>query len=157
MCPQVGTAPAGICQELQATCQQAHTTAHAQWILTLTPRKPRCWSTFVQKSSSVSAVVLISDAEEIPSNVSAPVLISADVCRMSQLSCSFPMPMRSQCLCSFVSICVEFIGSRAQAQCKKGWRTSGVPESNSPSSNPKPCLRASGFLIISIITTTATL
>ena len=42
------------------------------------------WSTFVQKSSSVSAIVLISDADEIPSNVSAPVLISADLRRMSQ-------------------------------------------------------------------------
>ena len=38
-----------------------------------------------------------------------------------------------------------------------GWRKSGVPESNNPSSNPKPCLRASGIIIISIITTTATL
>ena len=31
---------------------------------------------------------------QIPSNVSAPVLISVDSCRMSQLPCSFPMPMQ---------------------------------------------------------------
>ena len=31
---------------------------------------------------------------QIPSNVSAPVLISVDLCRMSQLLCSFPMPMQ---------------------------------------------------------------
>ena len=31
---------------------------------------------------------------QIPSNVSAPVLISVDSCRMSQLPCSFPMRMQ---------------------------------------------------------------
>ena len=31
---------------------------------------------------------------QIPSNVSAPVLISVDLCRMSQLPCSVPMPMQ---------------------------------------------------------------
>ena len=31
---------------------------------------------------------------QIPSNVSAPVLISADLCLMSQLWCSFPMTMQ---------------------------------------------------------------
>ena len=48
--------------------------------------------------SNVSALVLISDAQADcqanSSNVSAPVLISADLCRMSQLWCSFPMQMQ---------------------------------------------------------------
>ena len=57
--------------------------------------KLKFWSTFVQKSS----------------NVSAPVLISADLCRMSQLLCSFPM----QLPCSFLLICVQCLSSRAQA------------------------------------------
>ena len=40
LCPQVGTAPAGIGQNLPATCRQAHITAKALWILTLTHRAP---------------------------------------------------------------------------------------------------------------------
>ena len=48
-----------------------------------------------QKSSNVKVILLMSDAlMQIPSNVSAPVLISADLCRMSQLAGSFPMQMQ---------------------------------------------------------------
>ena len=46
----------GTCRNLLATCRQAHITAQAK------------------QPSNLSAVVLISDADEIPSNVSAPVL-----------------------------------------------------------------------------------
>ena len=37
--------------------------SQGQWILTLTPLKPRFWSTFVQYSLNVLAFLLISDAE----------------------------------------------------------------------------------------------
>ena len=94
--------------EFAKICRQAHITAQAQWILTLTPLKPRFWSTFVQKSSNVSAIVFISDADEIPLNVSCVVLISADLCHTSQRMSQLP--------CSFLLICVECLSSRAQAQ-----------------------------------------
>ena len=69
MCPQVGGATDGFCRLLPVTCLQAAFTAQARWIQTLTPLTPSFWSILVQKSSNVSAVVLVSDANEIPSNI----------------------------------------------------------------------------------------
>ena len=57
------------------------------------PQKPWFWSTFVQKSSNVSATALISDADEIPSNV-------------------------SQLPCSFLVICVECLSYCADFRCR---------------------------------------
>ena len=56
--------------------------------------KPNTQHPNTQPSSDVSAIVFNSDADEIPSNVSAPVLISVALFRMSQLLCSFPMLMQ---------------------------------------------------------------
>ena len=48
---------------------------------------------FCRFATDVFARVLILMPMQIPSNVSARVLISVDVCRMFQLACSFRMQM----------------------------------------------------------------
>ena len=83
----------GTCRNLPATCRQARVTAQAQWILSLTPLKPWFWSTFVQKSSNVSAF-----------------------CAHFRCRCRFHR--MTQLPCSLLLICVECLGSRAQAQAR---------------------------------------
>ena len=48
-----------------AALPAAHLTAQAKWILIVTPVKLRLWSTFGQKSWSVSATLLILDADAV--------------------------------------------------------------------------------------------
>ena len=73
---------------------------------------------------------------QIPSNVSAPVLISVDSCRMSQLPCSFPMPMQIPSNVSAPVLISADLCRMSQLPCSG----SGSGSSSGSASSPPPPL-----------------